>query len=489
MTSTETTSTAAQSPREGAFVRALGLFDGTAIVAGGMIGSGIFIVSQEIAATVGSGGWLLLVWGITAVMTLAVALSYGELAAMYPEAGGQYVYLREAYSPLCGFLYGWTLFLVIQTGFLAAVGVAFAKYLGVLVPGISTKNWLFHLTDLKVGAMTIPVGVNTAQLVAIALIGLLTANNCINLKAGKIVQNVFTTAKVLSLAVIIVVGFAFGRPDSAFHEPGFFSAHGASGAPLHGFPLFAAFWVAMIGSMFSADAWNTITFVAGEVKDPRRNVGRSLILGAGGVVLLYALVNVAYLNLLPFQAIATAPEQRVAAAALGRVVPWGALAISIVVMVSTFGCLNGLILSGPRLYYAMARDGLFFEAAGHLGVRSGVPTKGLVIQAVWAAFLTLSGTYSDLLAYIMLAALLFYVLTITGIFILRRKRPDLERPYRAWGYPVVPALYIVAALTMMVIMLIYKPLYTWPGLVIVALGVPVYFVWRRVRRRPSSAAR
>jgi basic amino acid/polyamine antiporter, APA family len=474
--------TPAGAPREGHFVRALGLFDGTAIVAGGMIGSGIFIVSQEIAATVGSGGWLLLVWIVTAVMTLAVALSYGELAAMYPEAGGQYVYLREAYSPLLGFLYGWTLFLVIQTGFLAAVGVAFAKYLGVLVPAISTRNWLFHVTDLKVGTMTIPIGVNTAQLVAIAIIGVLTANNCINLKAGKLVQNVFTTAKALSLLVIIVIGFAFGRPDSAFHEPGFWTARGAGGAPLAGMALFAAFWVAMIGSMFSADAWNTITFVAGEVKDPRKNVGRSLILGAGGVVLLYVLVNVAYLNLLPFGAIANAPEQRVAAAAMGRVVPWGALAISIVVMVSTFGCLNGLVLSGPRLYYAMSRDGLFFAAAGHLGVRSGVPVKGLVIQAVWASVLCLSGTYSDLLAYIMLAALLFYVLTIAGIFILRRKRPDLERPYKAWGYPVVPALYILAALTMMVIMLIYKPLYTWPGLVIVALGVPVFFVWRRVRR-------
>jgi APA family basic amino acid/polyamine antiporter len=473
----------AGAPREGTFVRALGLFDGTAIVAGGMIGSGIFIVSQEIAATLGSGGWLLLVWGITALMTLAVALSYGELAAMYPEAGGQYVYLREAYGPLWGFLYGWTLFLVIQTGFLAAVGVAFAKYLGVLVPGISTKRWLFHLTDLKVGAMTIPVGVNTAQLVAIALIGLLTANNCINLRAGKLVQNVFTTAKALSLVIIIVIGFAFGRPDSAFREPGFWTARGAGGVPLEGLALFAAFWVAMIGSMFSADAWNTITFVAGEVKDPRKNVGRALIFGAGGVVLLYCLVNVAYLNLLPFGAIAGAPEQRVAAAAMGRVVPWGALAIAIVVMISTFGCLNGLVLSGPRLYYAMARDGLFFQAAGQLGARSGVPVKGLVIQAVWASVLTLSGTYSDLLAYIMFAALLFYVLTIVGIFVLRRKAPGLERPYKAWGYPVVPALYIVAALTMMVVMLIYKPLYTWPGLIIVALGVPVYFVWRARRRR------
>jgi APA family basic amino acid/polyamine antiporter len=473
--------------REGTFVRGLGLFDATTIVAGAMIGSGIFIVSADIAATVGSGGWLLLVWAVTGVMTVMAALSYGELAAMYPEAGGQYVYLREAYSPLLGFLYGWTLFLVIQTGTLAAVGVAFAKYLGVLVPGISTTRWLFHLTDLKVGAMTIPVGLNTAQLVAIGLIALLTANNCRSLRAGKRVQNVFTVAKALSLVLVIGVGVAFARPDAAAYQPGFWDARTAAGASSGGLPLFAAIGVAMVGSMFSSDAWNNVTFVAGEVRDPRRNVGRALILGAGGVIVLYFLVNIAYLRLLPFADIATAPEQRVAAAALGRVVPWGALAISVVVMVSTFGCLNGMILAGPRLYYAMARDGLFFAGAGHLGARSGVPVKGLVIQGVWASLLTLSGTYSDLLDYVIFAALVFYVLTITGIFVLRRRAPDRERPYRAWGYPVVPALYVAAALTMMGILLIYKPLYTWPGVGIVLLGIPVYFVWRARRRRAAPA--
>jgi len=472
--------------KEGTFVRALGLFDATTIVAGAMIGSGIFIVSQDIARTVGCAGWLLLIWILTGVMTVMVSLSYGELAAMYPEAGGQYVYLREAYSPLWGFLYGWTLFMVIQSGSIAAVGVAFAKYLGVLIPGISTTNWLWHATDLKAGAMTIPVGLNTAQLVGIGIIALLTANNCINVQAGKWVQNVFTVLKALSLAIIIALGFALGRPDAALHEPGFFAAKTAEGLPLVGLGLFAAIWMAMVGSMFAADAWNNVTFVAAEVKNPRKNVGRSLILGAGGVVLLYVLVNVAYLNLLPFQGIATAPEQRVAAAAMGRVVPWGALAISVVVMVSTFGCLNGMILAGPRLYYAMARDRVFFEAAGHLGARSGVPVKGLVIQGIWSAILTLTGTYSDLLDYIMFAAMLFYVLTVVGIFVLRRKAPDLERPYKAWGYPVVPVLYILLALTMMVILLVYKPLYTWPGLGIVAVGAPVYFVWRAVQRRRTA---
>ncbi|HEY3357256.1 MAG TPA: amino acid permease [Polyangia bacterium] len=474
--------------KEGSFVRGLGLFDATSIVAGAMIGSGIFIVSQDIAQTVGAAGWLLVVWVVTGIMTVMVSLSYGELAAMYPEAGGQYVYLREAYSPLWGFLYGWTLFMVIQSGSIAAVGVAFAKYLGVLVPGISTSNWLWHATDLHVGAMTIPVGLNTAQLVGIGVIALLTANNCINLRAGKWVQNIFTVAKVIALAAIIVVGFAAGRPDSALRQPGFWAAHTAKGLPLAGFTLFAAVWVAMVGSMFAADAWNNVTFVAAEVKNPRKNVGRSLIFGAGGVILLYVLVNIAYLNVLPFQGIADAPEQRVAAAAMGRVVPWGALAISVVVMISTFGCLNGMILTGPRLYYAMAKDGLFFEAAGQLGARSRVPVKGLVIQGIWSAVLTLTGTYSDLLDYVIFAAMLFYVLTIAGIFVLRKRAPDLERPYKAWGYPVVPAIYILAALIMMVVLLFYKPLYTWPGLGIVALGVPVYFVWLALRRRRRAAA-
>ncbi|MBI5536862.1 MAG: amino acid permease [Deltaproteobacteria bacterium] len=472
----EATKRAGGQTAEGSFVRGLGLMDATNIVAGAMIGSGIFVVAQDIAQGVGSPGWMLMVWAVTGVMTVMVSLSYGELAAMYPQAGGQYVYLREAYSPLWGFLYGWTLFMVIQSGSIAAVGVVFAKYLGVLVPGISTSTWLFKLGDITAGSKTIPIGLNTAQAVGILVIALLTANNCINLNAGKWVQNVFTTAKVISLAALIVVGLTCGQAASAFHEPGFFTRR--VGEAFGTLPMFAAFWTTMVGSMFASDAWNNVTFVAGEVRNPRRNIPLSLIFGAGGVVFLYFLVNVGYANLLPFQAIASAPEQRVAAAAVGTLVPWGAIAISVVVMVSTFGCLNGMILSGPRLYWAMAKDGLFFSAAGHLGKKSGVPVKGLVLQGVWSAILALSGTYGDLLDYVIFAAMLFYVLTVVGIFVLRRRAPDMERPYKAWGYPVVPILYLAAAVVMMLVLLVYKPLYTWPGVLIVALGVPVYFVWR-----------
>ncbi|MEW6745882.1 MAG: amino acid permease [Planctomycetota bacterium] len=473
-------------PTEGTFVRGLGLFDATTIVAGAMIGSGIFIVSQDIAKTVGSTGWLLGVWAATGVMTVMGALCYGELAAMYPRAGGQYVYLREAFSPLWGFLYGWTLFMVIQSGSIAAVGVAFAKYLGVILPAVSTTNWLCRGPDLHVGTMTIPVGINTAQLIGIAVIALLTANNCINLNAGKRVQNIFTVAKALSLVLIIGVGFAASQPDAALREGAFFSPSNAAGEPLVGLALFAAFWMAMVGSMFAADAWNNVTFVAAEVKKPERNVARALVLGAGGVVGLYFLVNIAYLNVLPFQMIANAPEQRVAAAAMERVFSFGALAIAVVVMVSTFGCLNGMILAGPRLYYAMARDGLFFSAAGKLGRRSGVPTKGLIIQGIWSAVLTLTGTYSDLLDYVIFAAVLFYVLTVIGIFVLRRRVPALPRPYRVVGYPWMPVLYIVLGSVMMLILLLYKPLYTWPGLVLVAIGVPVYVFWRALRKHPAA---
>jgi APA family basic amino acid/polyamine antiporter len=315
--------------------------------------------------------------------------------------------------------------------------------------------------------------------VGIGVIALLTANNCINLNAGKWVQNVFTIAKVVALAALIV-GFTMGRPDAAIHEPGFFTRR--TGAGFSDVPLFAAFWTSMVGSMFASDAWNNVTFVAGEVRKPKRTIPLSLIFGAGGVVLLYVLVNIGYTNLLPFQEIASAPEQRVAAAAVGRVVPWGATAIAVVVMVSTFGCLNGMILSGPRLYWAMAKDGLFFKAAGHLGKKSRVPVQGLILQGVWSCLLALSGTYGDLLDYVMFAAMLFYVLTVVGIFVLRRRAPQLERPYRAWGYPVVPILYIAAAVTMMLVLLTYKPLYTWPGLLIVMLGAPVYFIWRKRMR-------
>lgn len=473
-------------PAESRFVRELGLFSATAIVAGAMIGSGIFVVSQDMAQTIGSPGWLLVAWVVTAAMTLMGALGYGELAAMFPRAGGQYVYLREAYSPVFGFLYGWTLFLVIQSGTIAAVGVAFAKYLGVIVPAVSSKNWLWHPTDLVIAGKTIPVGLNSAQGVGILVIALLTVNNCINVKAGKWVQNVLTTAKVLSLVALVAVGVLFAQPDGALHEPGFFARR--AGGDYATVPLFAAFWAAMVGSMFSSDAWNNITFVAAETKNPRRHIPLALVIGTGGVVLLYLLANVAYCSLLPFDQIAHAPEQRVAAAAVARVVPWGAVAISVVVMISTLGCLNGMILAGPRLYWAMAKDQLFFQPAGRLGKRSAVPVFGLVLQGVWAAVLAMSGTYSDLLDYVIFAAMLFYVLTTIGIFVLRSRAPEIARPYRAWGYPVVPALYVVAALTMMGVLLFYKPLYTWPGLGIVALGLPVYALWRLLQRRSARVA-
>jgi APA family basic amino acid/polyamine antiporter len=428
---------------------------------------------------------------VTGIMTVMASVAYGELAAMYPQAGGQYVFLREAYSPLWGFLYGWTLFVVIQCGTIAAVAVAFAKYLGVLVPSVSTTAWLARGPDLHVGAMTIPLGVNTAQLVAIAITILLTATNCINLAAGRWVQNVLTVLKAAALVGIVLVGVFAAQDDGALFAGDFFAARTAGGAALGGYDLFAAFWVAMVGSMFAADAWNNVTFVAGEVRDPERNVGRSLILGATLVIVIYVLVNLAYLALLPFDAVASAPEQRVAAAAVGRVSAHGAVIIAVVVMVSTFGCLNGMILAGPRLYYKMAEDRLFFSAAGEIGRRSGVPVKGLVIQAVWSAVLTLSGTYSDLLDYVIFAALLFYALTVAGLIVLRRRAPDLPRPYRVPGYPWLPIAYVALATTMMLMLLIHKPLYTWPGLIVVALGVPVYFGWRAVRGRtdPPLAAR
>lgn len=465
--------------KTGQFVKGLGLLDSTNIVAGGMIGSGIFVVSQDIAQTVGSPGGLLLVWLITALMTIAVALSYGELAALFPNAGGQYVYLREAFSPLWGFLYGWTSFLVIQTGTIAAVAVAFAKYMGVLVPSISTSNWLWKAGVFELGGHSITVGLNTAQAVGIIVIGILTVNNCIHLNAGKWVQNIFTSAKILSLLIIVLVGILFVQTDSAIMQGDFFAR--TQGEGWGSLSLFAAIWVAMVGSLFSADAWNNITFVAGEVRNPQRNIPLALIFGVGGVVLLYFLVNVGYLCLLPFQDIAHAPEQRVAAAAMGRLVPWGAIAMSVVVMISTFGCLNSLILAGPRLYWAMAQDRLFFQAAGQLEVKRGVPQKGLILQAGWAALLTISGTYSDLLDYVIVAALFFYALTVVGVFVLRKTQPSKPRPYRTWGYPGIPVAYLLAALTMMVVLLIYKPLYTWPGLGIVILGVPVYQFWKKLR--------
>ncbi len=488
--------------RRTGFIRGLGLWDSTMIVAGSMIGSGIFIVSADIARQVGSPGWLLVVWIITGLLTLMAALSYGELAAMMPKAGGQYVYLREAFSPLWGFLYGWTLFLVIQTGTIAAVAVGFAKYFGVLWHPISETNYI--VSPIKISS-NYAVSLSTAQLVGVLLIILLTWMNTRGLRLGKLVQNVFTTAKTGALIALIVLGVIVGlySTNAAHLNFGnFWTPRGQLQDVGHGltaltaFGLFVGICVAQTNSLFSADAWNNITFTAGEVKNPRRNIPLSLSLGTGLVITLYLLANIAYLTTLPLEAIQTAPTDRVASATANVIFPGlGAVIMAAAIMVSTFGCNNGLILAGARAYWAMARDGLFFRRAGELNDQH-VPAWGLVIQGVWAVLLVLprvvTGTdpatgatkygslYNDLLTYVISAALIFYILTIAGIFRLRETQPDAERPYKAFGYPVVPALYIGGAFIILVVLFIYQTAQTWPGLIIILTGVPVYFIWRRV---------
>src|SRR5467141_4354006 len=495
--------------QEGGFVRAIGLFDGTMIVVGSMIGSGIFIVAADISRQTGSAGGLLAAWVISGLLTVAAALSYGELAAMMPKAGGQYIYLREAYSPLWGFLYGWTLFLVIQTGTIAAVAVGFARYLGVVWPAISPNTWIVPPIALS-GKYAISLSMQ--QLVALLLILFLTLLNTRGLKLGKLIQNVFTSAKTVALAALILAGVFLGRNADAIRanfigiwtlhdpqtiEPGAAwmksfipSVTAASGA----FGLLIAFGVSQVGSLFSADAWNNITFTAGEVKNPRRDIPISLAAGSSIVITLYLLANVAYLSALSIHQIQTAPDDRVATATLAVIFgPSGATLMALAIMVSTFGCANGLILAGARVYYAMARDGLFFRSIGRLNANH-VPAMGLVLQGIWAAFLVLLRTrlvdsstgavtygnlYGVLLDYVIFAALMFYVLTIGAVLVLRRKRPNAERPYRAWGYPVVPVLYMITATLIMLILILYQTQDTWPGLVIVILGVPVYLFWSR----------
>jgi APA family basic amino acid/polyamine antiporter len=472
------------------FTRGLGLFDSTMVVVGSMIGSGIFIVSAEMARQLGSPGWLLVAWIVTGLLTVIGALSYGELAAMMPRAGGQYVYLREAFSPLWGFLYGWTLFMVIQTGTIAAVAVGFARFFGLLVPWISETNYLIPPVHLTSGYA---LSLSTAQLVGIAMIAFLTWMNSRGLEYGKVVQNVFTTAKTGALFALIIVGLLLGWNAQAvsanfgnFWTPRSVVELAPGLTALSTFGLFVAICVSQTGSLFSSDAWNNITFTAGEVKDPRRNIPLSLALGTGIVILLYLLANIAYLVTLPLEAIQTAPADRVATATLNAIWPGlGAIIMAVGIMISTFGCTNGLILAGARTYYAMARDGLFFKSAGKLNT-ARVPAWGLYLQGVWAVILvlprTFNGTaygnlYGNLLDYVISAALIFYILTIAGIFRLRATRPDAERPYKAFGYPVVPALYIVGASAVLFVLFAYRTSTTWPGLLIVLLGVPVYFFW------------
>jgi APA family basic amino acid/polyamine antiporter len=461
------------------------------IVIGSMIGSGIFIVSADIARTVGCGGMLLLVWLVTGVLTVIGALSYGELGGLLPHAGGQYVYLREAYNPLIGFLYGWTLFLVIQTGTIAAVAVAFAKFTAVLVPALGERHVLLQIAGLKISA---------AQIVAIASIAVLTFVNTRGLREGKIVQNVFTMTKTLALLGLIALGVTIGRNAGAVQAnlSSFWHAtwtHMAEGKilsvePLSGLMLLAVMGTAMVGSLFASVAWENVTFTAGEVVNPRRTIPLCLALGTGVVTLLYIMANVAYISVLPVsgspeaadvvgRGIQFAASDRVGTAAATMIFgDTAAVIMAVLIMISTFGCNNGIILAGARVYYAMARDGVFFRGAGVLNAKA-VPAAALVVQGIWASLLCLSGTYGQLLDYVVFAVLIFYILTVIGIFILRRKRPDAERPYKAIGYPVIPALYVLCASAIAVDLLVLKPAYTWPGMIIVLLGIPVYFIWRR----------
>ncbi len=448
-------------------VQGLRLFDATTIIMGSMIGSGIFIVSANMARDLKSSGLLLLAWGITAVMTVIGALSYGELAAAMPRAGGQYVFLREAFGPVFAFLYGWTMFLVIQTGTIAAVVVAFAKFAGIFVSWVSSGRQLIPLL--------LGYGVSSQQLVAILVVALLTWVNCRGLRAGALVQNVFTVAKVGGLLTLVIAGFLLPGDSSAVQAnfgdpfPGSFNLVTLS-----------MLGAALVGSLFSSDAWNSVTFTGSEVVNPRRNLPLSLIIGTTLVSLLYLATNLMYLRVLPLESIAAAPEDRVGTLAAQTVMgPWGMSYVNLTILVSIFGCANGLILAGARVYFAMARDGLFFAKAAEVSARTHTPVFSLIIQAVWTSFLALSGTYSELLEYVIFAQLLFYVLTVAGLLVLRKKRPDMERPYRAFGYPVLPILYILFAAFIMVDLLWVKPKFTWPGLIIVLTGVPVYFFWRR----------
>ena len=456
----------------GQFKRSLGLLDGTMLVAGSMIGSGIFIVSADILRTVGSAGYLLVVWAIAGAMTVIGALSYGELSAMFPNAGGQYVYLREAYSRLVAFLYGWAFFAVIQTGTIAAVGVGFSKFAAYLFPVLSEKNLLFESGSFKL---------SVAQLVSIGLVVFLTFVNSRGIREGKWIQTSFTLAKIASLAALLVAGALLAAKGeiwnanwaNAWAGPPALSADGVQ------MSIVAAVCVSMVGSLFSADAWNSVTFIAGEIENPQKNVGRSLLIGTTLVCTIYILMNIVYLAVLPGDAIAHAEADRVGVAASTAIFGGvGTIIIAVMIMVSTFGCNNGLILSGARVYYTMARDGLFFKRAGELN-GNAVPGWALWLQCLWASVLCLSGKYGDLLDYVIFVVLIFYILTIAGIFILRRDRPDAPRPYRAIGYPVLPALYIVAALVISGYLFVYKSTYTWPGLAIVLAGIPIYFVISR----------
>jgi APA family basic amino acid/polyamine antiporter len=512
-----TSSSAPPATSEKGFVRAIGLFDGTMIVVGSMIGSGIFIVSADITRQTGSAGGLLLTWILTGLLTIAAALSFGELAGMFPHAGGQYIYLREAYSPLWGFLYGWTLFLVIQSGTIAAVAVGFARYLGVLLPAVSPKTWI--VAPIALGSKY-AISLSVQQLVGIAMVLFLTFVNTFGVRLGKLIQNIFTTAKTLALLALIFLGVFVAHNHAAIAdnfshlwairnpvpiEPGanflrrlLPTITAASGA----FGLFVAFGVAQVGSLFSSDAWNNIGFTAAELKNPKRDVALSMAFGTLIVTALYVLANIAYLCALPLAQIQNAPDDRVATAALQAIFgPAGALIMAAAIIVSTFGCNNGLILAGARVPYAMAHDKLFFKGMARLNAK-GVPATALVFQGLWVAVLITLRTrhidatgavsygnlYSNLLDYVVFSVLIFYALTVAGVIVLRSKRPNAERPYRTFLYPFLPLLYILIASAILGVLLFYRTQTAWPGLLIVLLGVPVYLVWSRRGAAPRASS-
>src|SRR5688500_10356967 len=505
MTSVATADRVAES--QSGFVKAMTLTDATMLVAGSMIGSGIFIVSADIARVVGSPFWLITAWVVTGVITLLGALAYGELAAMYPRAGGQYVFLRESMGPLMGFLYGWTLFVVIQTGTIAAVAVAFGRFSGVLWPSITPDlyGW-FPSGRVCVAALgctdpaqSINLGLSPQRLIALVSIAILTWTNLRGIREGKIVQTTLTGVKTGALILLILLAVTIGR-NSAALTANFASGNFMGDVDVTGV-FVVAFGAALIGSLFSSDAWNNVTFAAAEVKNPQRNLPLALVMGTGLVSLLYILANVGYLNVLPIhgdpngatavaRGIDHATQDRVGTAAMEVMFgASGATIMAIAILISTFGCNNGLILAGARVYYAMARDGLFFRSAGVLN-KNRVPAVALILQTVWTALLCLTGTYGQLLNYVIFAALVFYVATTIGLFILRAKRPDIERPYKALGYPVLPALYIALAGGVMILLLLSPTSRTEAvsGLVIVLIGIPVYYLWRKVEgnRPPPS---
>jgi len=472
------------------FKPTLGLLDATMIVAGSMIGSGIFIVSADITRNVGGAGWLILVWVITGIMTLIAALSYGELSGMFPKAGGQYVYLKEAYNPLVAFLYGWSFFAVIQTGTIAAVGVAFSKFAAYIIPALSEDNKLIRIpTGTNSCGQASYFTISAAQFVSIGIIAFLTYTNTKGVKSGKWIQNIFTGTKLISLFGLIIAGLIAFKPEiwhanwahawEATKTSLIDACNPSSGfniSPIAGAALFGGIAAAMVGSVFSSDAWNNVTFIAGEIKNPAKNIGLSLFLGTLIVTVIYVSANLIYVSVLPMNELAHADKDRVAVAASNVIFGnAGTIVIAVMIMISTFGCNNGLILAGARVYYTMAQDKLFFKNAATLN-KNAVPQWALWAQFIIAAVLCLSGKYGDLLDMISFVVVIFYVLTILGIFILRKKKPGMPRPYKAFGYPVLPALYILMGLSFCTLLIIYKPEFTWPGLIIALIGIPLYFI-------------